>query len=130
MPSIMIQVGKCSFEVDCLEGEEQRLDSAVKILGDEVRKLNDKNDHVFDDRLFVLAGLVLADKIIVLEELIAAAKERLVEQESKIRGLQSNASTNTELFNGEHVSDDLLEMVIKIAKQSEAIATKLESKIN
>lgn len=128
----MIQVGKCSFEVDCLEGEEQRLNSSVKMLSEEVRKLNNKNDHIFDNRLFVLAGLILADKIIVLEELIAAAKERLVEQESKIRSLQEGFSANTAIPNGagEIISDDIVDTLIEIAKQSEAMATKLENKMN
>ncbi|MCY4303703.1 MAG: cell division protein ZapA [Aestuariivita sp.] len=132
MPSVMIQVGKCSFEVDCLEGEEQRLNSSVKMLSEEVRKLNNKNDHIFDNRLFVLAGLILADKIIVLEELIAAAKERLVEQESKIRSLQEGFSANTAIPNGagEIISDDIVDTLIEIAKQSEAMATKLENKMN
>ena len=68
MPNIIITVGGRQFEVACQDGEESFLKAAAEVLDGEAQLLTDQVGRLSESRMLLMAGLMLADKTVVLEE--------------------------------------------------------------
>lgn len=80
MPQVEIVIGGRSFEVACQAGEEPYLVTAAQMLDVEASALSAQIGRMPEARMLLMAGLMLADKTVGLED-------RVREAEAQIAGL-------------------------------------------
>lgn len=73
MPEITIQIGGRDFDVVCKQGEEAFLKSAAVIFDVEAQSLTGALGRIPENRMLLMAGLMLADKTANLEDQLASA---------------------------------------------------------
>lgn len=77
MPEISIQIGGRDFTVVCKPGEELFLEAAAKMLDDEAQTLLKAVGRIPENRMLLLAGLMIADKTASLKEELSSFKTQL-----------------------------------------------------
>jgi cell division protein ZapA len=92
MPEMTIEIGGRSFAVACQEGEEGFLTAAAEMLDREAQHLLSSGARLTQDRMLLMAGLMLADKAISAEEELRALDRRLAEQTRLLDDLQAQAA--------------------------------------
>ena len=93
MPDVTINIGWWSFIVACQPGEEPYLQSASGLLDTEAQKLSAAGARLTQDRMLLMAGLMLADKSISLQEDVKKLEAELATQQGVIEELQARGST-------------------------------------
>ncbi|MEL6586314.1 MAG: cell division protein ZapA [Pseudomonadota bacterium] len=88
MPDMTIQIGGRAFTVACQDGEEGYLTAAAELLDREAQSLIATGSRLTQDRMLLMAGLMLADKSISAEEELRAMDRRLAQQTQAIDELQ------------------------------------------
>ena len=68
MPELKLSIGERDFEVACQEGEEKFLTEAANLLNAESQKLVSQLGSLSESRMLLMAGLMLADKMINAEK--------------------------------------------------------------
>ena len=124
MPDVMITVGGRQFEVACQDGEEGFLKAAAEVLDGEARLLTDQVGRVAENRMLLLAGLMLADKTVALEEAVGSSKQKLEDARTAARVA---ASTPPERDEVTVVTDKVMDTLAELAARAEALAEKAES---
>ena len=124
MPDVMITVGGRQFEVACQDGEEGFLKAAAEVLDGEARLLTDQVGRVAENRMLLLAGLMLADKTVALEEAVGSSKQKLEDARTAARVA---ASTPPERVEVPVVPDKVMDTLAELAARAEALAEKAES---
>ncbi|TNC71416.1 cell division protein ZapA [Rubellimicrobium roseum] len=84
MPQVEISVGGRSFEVACQPGEEPFLHSAAQMLDTEASALSEQIGRMPEARMLLMAGLLLADKTLGLEERLREAEAKVAQLEARI----------------------------------------------
>ena len=79
MPEIKLSIGGRDFQVACQEGEENFLTDAANLLNSESQKLVSQLGRLSESRMLLMAGLMLADRMINLEKSINE-REKQIEQ--------------------------------------------------
>jgi cell division protein ZapA len=79
MPELKLSIGERDFEVACQEGEEKFLTEAANLLNAESQKLVSQLGRLSESRMLLMAGLMLADKMINAEKSLNE-RERQIEQ--------------------------------------------------
>ena len=80
MPEIKLTIGGRDFEVACQDGEENFLTDAANLLNSESQKLVSQLGRLSESRMLLMAGLMLADRMINVEKSFAAViKENVAE---------------------------------------------------
>lgn len=74
MPTVEFSIGHKSYELSCQEGEERLLKRAAGMLDAEARAILDQAGRMPEQRLLLLAGLMLADRASALEDRAATAE--------------------------------------------------------
>ena len=121
MPDVTITIGGRSFVVACQPGEEPYLQSASGLLDAEAQKLSAAGARLTQDRMLLMAGLMLADQSISLQEDVKKLEEKLATQQGVIEELQARgaapaAATDT----------GLQQRLEDFAGRAEALAEKAE----
>ncbi len=93
MPDVTINIGGRSFIVACQPGEEPYLQSASGLLDTEAQKLSAAGARLTQDRMLLMAGLMLADKSISLQEDVKKLEAELATQQGVIEELQAWGAT-------------------------------------
>jgi len=93
MPDVTINIGGRSFIVACQPGEEPYLQSASGLLDTEAQKLSAAGARLTQDRMLLMAGLMLADKSISLQEDVKKLEAELATQQGVIEELQARGAT-------------------------------------
>ena len=124
MPDVMITVGGRQFEVACQDGEEGFLKAAAEVLDGEARLLTDQVGRVAENRMLLMAGLMLADKTVALEEAVGSSKQKLEDARTAARVA---ASTPPERVEVPVVPDKVMDTLAELAARAEALAEKAES---
>ena len=124
MPDVMITVGGRQFEVACQDGEEGFLKAAAEVLDGEARLLTDQVGRVAENRMLLMAGLMLADKTVALEEAVGSSKQKLEDARTAARVA---ASTPPERVEVPVVPDKVIDTLAELAARAEALAEKAES---
>ena len=124
MPDVMITVGGRQFEVACQDGEEGFLKAAAEVLDGEARLLTDQVGRVAENRMLLMAGLMLADKTVALEEAVGSSKQKLEDARTAARVA---ASTPPERVEVPVVPDTVMDTLAELAARAEALAEKAES---
>ncbi|MEM6826158.1 MAG: cell division protein ZapA, partial [Pseudomonadota bacterium] len=82
MPEVRISIGGREFDVACQEGEEHFLHAAAQMLDNEAQTLLSQIGRMPENRLLLMAGLLLADKS-------AGSEDKVKSIERKVGALQA-----------------------------------------
>ena len=82
MPEVKIEIGGREFDVACQTGEEHFLRTAAGYLDVEAQVLVGQIGRIPAERMLLMAGLMLADKMAGLEDKLRAAKSAAPSQGS------------------------------------------------
>lgn len=106
MAEIEISIGGRDFQVACRAGEEHFLQAAAKMLDNEATALKEALGRMPENRMLLMAGLMLADRTASLEdelksnagngvseEQAAKTSESLSKAQADIAGLQAQLAT-------------------------------------
>ena len=120
MPEIKLSIGGRDFEVACQEGEENFLTDAANLLNSESQKLLSQLGRLSEPRMLLMAGLMLADRMINLEKSLAE-RERLVEQkETELDNALSSAKAASE--SKPAFANEISDLLSKTATRLEEVA--------
>ena len=123
MPNIIITVGGRQFEVACQEGEESFLKAAAEVLDSEAQLLTNQAGRLSESRLLLMAGLMLADKIIALEEAAGSSKKQLEDARTAARVAASTPPERVEIA---VIPSRIVDTFAELAARAEALADKAE----
>jgi cell division protein ZapA len=112
MPHVEIMIGGRSFEVACQDGEEPYLAAAAALLDTEANALSSQIGRMPEGRMLLMAGLMLADKTVGLED-------RLREAEAQIAALLTAVPAT---------SPGALALLDEVAEQTEWLADQVALK--
>ncbi|MGB3179717.1 MAG: cell division protein ZapA [Albidovulum sp.] len=126
MPEITIAIGGRDFEVACQDGEEHFLRAAAKMLDNEATVLVSQIGRIPEARMLLMAGLMLADKAAGLEDQLRATEERALVAER----VAANARANPERVEVMVIPEIVTETFAEIAARAEALADRIEDRIN
>jgi cell division protein ZapA len=84
MPELILEIGGRVFEVACEPGQEASLERAGQLLDTEAGKIGDAGRST-EKRMLLLAGLMLADTMMSVQEQLRATEERLRQAEERAR---------------------------------------------
>ncbi|MEM7491203.1 MAG: cell division protein ZapA [Pseudomonadota bacterium] len=130
MPEMTIEIGGRAFTVACQEGEESYLTAAAELLDREAQTLLASGSRLTQDRMLLMAGLMLADKSISAEEELRALDRRLAQQTQLLDEMQSMPAPDPEVREVEKevvretVPQDAIDRLDGLAERAEALAGK------
>lgn len=128
MPAVTIHIGGRAFEVACQEGEEHYLQSAAKMLDDEVQVLSDQAGRMPEAQMLLMAGLMLADKTAAVDDKIKAVQATLAEREAELAQLRDAPAPEPEKIEVPVVPDAVTDTLAELAARAEALAAEVEEK--
>lgn len=92
MPDMTIEIGGRAFTVACQDGEEGYLTAAAAMLDREAQALASAGVRLTQDRMLLMAGLMLADKSISADEELRALDRRLAQQTKLLDEVQAQSA--------------------------------------
>ena len=120
MPEVAINIGDKKFTVKCQPGEESALEAAASLLNDEAAFLISEIGQLSEQKMLLMSGLMLADKMATQSEKLAKSEIALEEALTKASMIKDNDnSQQTPVF------DDLLEEFTTITEKAEKLASKI-----
>tara|TARA_R110002074_G_scaffold79138_1_gene178683 strand:- start:952 stop:1353 length:402 start_codon:yes stop_codon:yes gene_type:complete len=130
MPDMTIVIGERSFAVACQDGEEGYLSAAAELLDREAKVLASTGNRLTQDRMLLMAGLMLADKSISAEEELRALDRRLAQQTQLLDEMQARqaAEPKTVEVVKEVVPDAALARLNALADKAEDLAARTRAR--
>ena len=128
MPDVKISIGGREFEVACQEGEEHFLKSAAAMLDAEASVLTSQIAHLTEQRLLLMAGLMLADKTAGLDDKLKIAEKQLGQMEAEIEALKSAPAPEPEKVEVPVIPAVVTDTLAELAARAEAVAAAVEEK--
>lgn len=122
MPDERITIGGRDYDVACQPGEEQYLQSAARYLDTEAQQLIDQIGRLPEQRMLLMAGLMLADKTAALEEQLRLAESRAAELEQTMADMQDRPAPEPERVEVPVIPSSVLETLEQMTARAEAIA--------
>ena len=122
MPQVDITVGGRKFQVACQSGEEDFLKTAASILDVEASAIVAQSQRMPEPQMLLMAGLLLADKTVAIEDRLRAAEAKVAELEAKVADPVKVEVPVVPTA----VTDSLKEL----AARAEALADEVEEKVN
>ncbi|SFG20035.1 cell division protein ZapA [Palleronia marisminoris] len=122
MPDERITIGGRDYDVACQPGEEQYLQSAARYLDTEAQQLVDQIGRLPEQRMLLMAGLMLADKTAGLEEQLRFAESRAAELEQTLADMQDRPAPEPERVEVPVIPNSVLETLEQMTARAEAIA--------
>ena len=89
MADLKILIGGRNFNISCNLGEEMAARESAKLLNDEAELLLSQLGRLPEDKMLLLSGLLLGDKIKALMEVQGALEETLRATQTKLNELSS-----------------------------------------
>ena len=120
MPEVAINIGDKKFTVTCQPGEESALEAAASLLNDEASFLVNEIGQLSEQKLLLMSGLMLADKMTSQSEKLAKAEKALEETLAKAKKLEENDASQEAQFDGNY-----LEELTNITEKAENLAYKI-----
>ena len=121
MPEVAINLGDKKFTVTCQPGEESALESAASLLNDEASYLVSEIGQLSEQKLLLMSGLMLADKMFSQSQKLTKCEAALEEALTKVKELEEGKSS-PQAQSGRH---HLLEQLEFITEKAEKIALKI-----
>ena len=122
MPEVAINIGDKKFTVTCQPGEESALEEAANLLNDEAEFLIHEIGQLSEQKLLLMSGLMLADKMATQSEKLAKSEIALEEALKKAQTLEENVDLQKVPF-----AEDLLEEFMTITEKAEKLASKISN---
>ena len=124
MSEITIEIGGRAFEVSCQQGEEPYLQAAARMLDKEATALEAQIGRTPEQRMLLMAGLMLADKTAGMQDKLTATEEKLSAMEAELVQLRgvSTAAGEPEKVEVPVMPEGITEALSGIATQAEALA--------
>lgn len=126
MPEQIITIGHKEFSVACQPGEEGFLLAAAAILDTEARALLEQVGRVPAERMLLMSGLMLADRIAGVEDRVKAAEAEAAALREEIQRLLARPAPAPRQIEVPVVPQDLTDALTELAARAEAIADELE----
>ena len=120
MPEVAINIGDKKFTVTCQPGEESALEAAAGLLNDEASFLISEIGQLSEQKLLLMSGLMLADKMTSQSEKLAKAERSLEEALAKAKKLEVNDASQQA-----QIDDNFLEQLAIITEKAESLANKI-----
>lgn len=118
MADVNFTIGAKDYTVSTQDGEEQLLARAAGMLDEEAQKILGQAGRMPEQRLLLLAGLMLADRL-------AHAEDRAIRAEADLR----RAQAHPERIEVPVIPPDLRDALNDWAAQAEALADRLEDQV-
>ena len=125
MPEVRITIGGRDFDVACQPGEEHFLQAAAQMLDAEARTLISQIGRMPENRMLLMAGLLLADKA-------AGAEDRVKSVERKVGSLQAeldearDALATPVTVEVARIPEEVTDTLAELAARAEAVADEVE----
>ena len=120
MPEVAINIGDKKFTVTCQPGEESALEAAASLLNDEASFLVSEIGQLSEQKMLLMSGLMLADKMTSQSEKLAKAEKALEETLAKAKKLEEIDDSQEAQFD-----DNYLEQLTNITEKAENLANKI-----
>ena len=120
MPEVAINVGDKKFTVTCQPGEESALEAAASLLNDEASFLVSEIGQLSEQKLLLMSGLMLADKMTSQSEKLAKAERALEEALAKAKKLEVNDASQQA-----QIDENFVEQLAIITEKAESLANKI-----
>ena len=121
MPEVAINLGDKKFTVTCQPGEESALESAASLLNEEASYLVSEIGQLSEQKLLLMSGLMLADKMFSQSQKLTKCEAALEEALTKVKELEE-VNNSPQAQSGQH---DLLKHLSVITEKAEKIALKI-----
>jgi cell division protein ZapA len=128
MPNVIVEIGGREFEVACQPGEEHYLKSAAGILNVEASAISAQMGRVPEQRMLLMAGLMLADKSAGVDEQLRYKDEQIAKLEQEVKDLKMRPTPEPERVEVPVIPDDLMENMAELAARAESLAMEAEEK--
>lgn len=122
MPDLSIDVCGREFRISCGEGEEQHLLAAAALLDTESKALLKRDERLTEQKMLLMAGLVLADRTTGLQRDLRFEREKVKQLEKEV------AECKEARVPASAVSQSILDSLSKAAERAEVLAVKAEEK--
>ncbi len=129
MPETQIEIGGRTFTVSCQDGEEQYLQTAARLLGNEAAALTSQIGRMPESRMLLMAGLMLADKTAGLEEKLRATESQLGSQQALIEELREAPAPEPERVEVAVIPPVVTDTFAELAARTEALADKVDAQL-
>ena len=129
MPEITIKIGQRPYTVNCPAGEEPQLQMARAALDAEASTLLAHMGRVPEAQMLLMAGLMLADRTLALEEQLKAAEAALAQAKTEDHDISTEINTVVTEIEVPVVPPALLDSLAELAARAEAAADDLEDRI-
>jgi len=110
MGQVTISINGKSYRLECDDGEETHLTALAEQIGRQIELLKERVGQVGDDRLLLMAGLVLADEL-------HASRRQLEELDSKLTAIMEDRASTDQLVESAQA---------ELASQIEAAAERIQ----
>ena len=120
MPELKLSIGERDFEVACQEGEENFLTEAANLLNAESQKLVSQLGRLSESRMLLMAGLMLADKMINAEKSLNERERQIEQKEIELERSISAARVATE--SKPAFASEICDLLSKTAARLEKVA--------
>jgi cell division protein ZapA len=132
MPQVEITIGGRQFEVACQPGEERFLRTAAELLDAEATAIAEQIGRMPEGRMLLMAGLMLADKTVALEERLRTAEARAARLESEIALLPRTVEVPVEVpvevrIEIPTIPVEVRQLFADIAAEAEALSHAVET---
>ncbi len=128
MPDMTIAIGGREFSVSCQEGEEGYLNAAAELLDREAQTLLAAGSRMSQERMLLMAGLMLADKSISAEEELRTLDRRLAQQSQLLDEMRARpepeAATVEVVREIDRVPEAAVDRLEALAARAEAVAAR------
>ncbi len=128
MPEVTIKIAKREFVVACQNGEEPYLQAAAKLLDNEATIMTEQVGRLPEGRMLLMAGLMLADRTVGLEDSQRELKDRVASLEQEIADLKSAPQPEPEKIEVAVIPNSVTDTLAEIAARAEALADSLEER--
>ena len=126
MPEVQIDIGGRSFDVACQEGEEHYLKSAAAMLNEEAQVLTSQIGRMPEQRMLLMAGLMLADKTAGVQDRLRELEDKMAEKEAELAQLRNAPQPEPERVEVPVVPADVTDALAEIAARAEALADTVD----
>ena len=124
MSDLKVFIGGRSFNISCNPGEESAAQESANFLNQEAELLQNQLGRLPEDKMLLLSGLLLGDKIRALRHEQSALKETLLFTQTKLNQLNSQSVDNS--GNVDEVLSDSSESV-SVGSSEEKALLELQS---
>jgi len=128
MPNLSIKIGGRSFSLSCQPGEESFLEMAASMLNTEAMSLADQSERMPEAQMLLMSGLLLADRIVSLEDKLKVAEKKITDLEAASISVSTEISNKVQKIEVQVVPPALLQSLAELSARAESAADSLEEK--